>query len=127
LPGDVGNGRVGGDDQSSHAERLTNSSSEFIRCTAGGRAPVESLALARVKQSKLNRPARFAKCVFVRLASFNGDNASDLSLMVLHGDDDLVQDQAALDGRRVGPGRLSSFGNRDGFPDIVGPRPRHTR
>jgi len=122
FPGHIGDGGVGRDDEAGHPDRLANRHHIAIRRAAGRGAPVEALALAGIEKAKLNRAAGFAESVFVRFAGFEMDDAGHVGLMLLYGDDDLVQEEATLDGGHVGPGGLGARGSVHGDLDVSGAR-----
>ena len=79
LPGDVGDRRVGGDDQAGDAERLADVIAWRFGDGAGGRAAVEAPALAGHEVAHLDRAAGLAARVLRRLAGLGGDDRGDLA------------------------------------------------
>ena len=78
LPGDVGDWRVGGDDQSRHPDRLANRRDDFVRHAAGRGPAVEPLAFAGHKEPQGDGAVGFAQSLARGFTGFAGDDLGDL-------------------------------------------------
>jgi hypothetical protein len=125
FPGDVGDRRVGRDDEAGDAERLAHDHRALVRHRAGRRLAVEAPPLAGDEEAHLDRGVGLSERVLARLARLASDQIGDRAAMLLHQDRETAQDVPALDDRRRRPRRLRLLRALDGRLHVGSARACH--